>query len=187
MENHQKFYQQRRNLILSSIAISIYDIIGLEIDVINILGNQVGISNQQNIEILLIVFWVYSLIRFFQYSSIEDSFGHKKLFSQYQKYLSDFRHKYIFKKVARNVDPQSVNSDGMGARRSFKYEDIKKKSPFKWAYTYKPYDPVKDEEKNKDAVDIYFNIAEMSKPYAATFLKVLVLRPGIATKKWTVR
>src|SRR5262245_23388332 len=63
----RSFVAERRNLLITSFALFFYQQAGLQIEKINILGNEAKISDPWWIAFALWVLWGYFLVRFYQY------------------------------------------------------------------------------------------------------------------------
>ena len=61
------FVAERRNLLITSFALFFYQQAGLQIEKINILGNDAKISDPLWIAFALWVLWIYFFVRFYQY------------------------------------------------------------------------------------------------------------------------
>lgn len=60
------FLRQRRNIILMSLTILFFELAGIRISELSLAGNKIIVSNPEVIEISLIVFYSYFLIRYHQ-------------------------------------------------------------------------------------------------------------------------
>lgn len=60
------FLRQRRNVILMSLTLLFFEIAGLKITELSLLGNKVMIANPWVIDFSLVVFYSYFLVRYYQ-------------------------------------------------------------------------------------------------------------------------
>ena len=94
------FVRQRRNLIGTSLALFLYEKLGIVIDSINILGNTARITDPSSVTALLWIAWGYFLLRYYQYFR---DMPDKGLSGAYHGWLSP-----LAKRVARKTFIRSV-------------------------------------------------------------------------------
>ncbi|KZN34553.1 hypothetical protein [Pseudoalteromonas luteoviolacea] len=71
--------RQRRNVILSSVAVVLFLSLGLELEKISILGNSAKIVNTQSVPMFLIAIHLYVTLRYWQYDNEENKRGSARL------------------------------------------------------------------------------------------------------------
>ncbi|WP_415903191.1 hypothetical protein ACMXYR_05225 [Neptuniibacter sp. QD29_5] len=65
---HDGFVRQRRNLMMMSVFVGLYQLAGIELKKINFFGNEIVFKNPELLSVFMWVLLVYWLIRFVQFS-----------------------------------------------------------------------------------------------------------------------
>ena len=120
MKNHrdsvrERFERQRRNLIVVSIFLAAYSVMGLEIKTINFLGNVFAISKSEYIKAILWLFFAWFFIRYYQYYCVIDNKEFSRRYVQWvhdkvekiavEKYKKEDAHKRLEENpLARHVE-----------------------------------------------------------------------------------
>jgi len=97
---HQGFVRQRRNIVATSIALFLYEKLGIVIDSINILGNTARITDPSSVTTLLWIAWSYFFLRYYQY--FRDT-PDKGLSKAYQGHVHRLARSVAQKKLMKSV------------------------------------------------------------------------------------
>jgi hypothetical protein len=110
--------RQRRNLLVISIALLLFEFAGVRLEKISILGNEVAVGDVIALHAFVWVMWAYFLLRYYQYWNAERGTGirpdiHSSL---YGKVLQ-----YALKETGRN-SPIGIEISNIGTRWSYSVE-----------------------------------------------------------------
>ncbi|TQF71122.1 hypothetical protein [Pseudoalteromonas luteoviolacea] len=103
--------RQRRNLILSSVAVLFFVILGIDLEQVSILGNSAKITKPQFVPVFLILVHLYLTLRFWQYER-EENKGRRSKDVFYSDVIND--ELSYFKKSAQNkFSPLGSSTEGV--------------------------------------------------------------------------
>lgn len=90
-DSEEAFFKQRRNLIALSLIAAFINVAAVKLDRLNILGNELQISNPKALPIALAVGLTYFVIRYLQYMhDVEDKGFKKRFLSRAEKHLAPY-------------------------------------------------------------------------------------------------
>ncbi|NQZ05727.1 MAG: hypothetical protein HRT35_01070 [Algicola sp.] len=93
--------RQRRNLLVTSVAMPLFYISGASVEKINLLGTIVKIKNSEIAMYVLVTLFVYFVIRYWQYYNEENYIQGMKL--SIKEHLSRFEREYLNSKATREI------------------------------------------------------------------------------------
>lgn len=123
--------RQRRNLILVSIVLAVFDIAKVEIGRVNVLGTNLLIGNPEVVHWLMWLAWAYFFVRYLQYLSVQDDLG---LLSGFSGRLSLRQRNYLNRR-ASELWPDRVQYYYLGP------EYIERKGLLLWEQKLFDFDP----------------------------------------------
>lgn len=126
-----RFERQRRNLMISSTTMIIYAWVGLEVNTINVLGNQFSIRNTTGVETLLWLLFGYFFIRYLQFFFVVEN---KEFIPMYHESMEKHVQSVAIETQKNNTIPGILKKEPKAKNfcysvRSFK---IMKKYPNRW-------------------------------------------------------
>jgi hypothetical protein len=89
--------RQRRNLIISSVALFIFVSLGFQLEEVKILGNSAKVSNPKALPIIMLMFHFYFTVRYWQYYLEENH--RPSVLSVIKKNIKEFEVKYLTRLV----------------------------------------------------------------------------------------
>ena len=114
--------KQRRNLLLISIALLIFDFAEVSIAKVGILGTDLIIGNPAVLIATAWIFWLYFLIRYFQYWRMHSA---QRVSSTYYQYLESWSTSYLAKRYEADVTRRRLAMNYIRARR---FEVVERKA-----------------------------------------------------------
>ncbi len=141
MEN---FVRQRRNIILISIVLILFDFADIQIGKVSILGTNLIIGNPDIIHYFMWIMWTYFLIRYYQYFVQEENKQIKDTFNdKFKEFTSSKTCNYF--KEKHNIEDNR-----------YKECKLEKIGFLSWNYVYCIYNPVVgNEEKIREICPIH--------------------------------
>lgn len=115
--------RQRRNLILVSSGLLLFDFAKVTVLKVSILGTELLIGDANVLAIFAWVLWGYFLLRYYQYLRIETTLG---IIKDFESLFQGRGRAYVFKKINRDSLTGSIDFTREGLR---------------WHYTVNDYNP----------------------------------------------